>query len=103
MIPNNTGAYNVRKNEKTRSPYPLYQTNHKRYVLRVVKTEKFYENYSYWDLQNAEINRGTFYLHYYDIHDVLSDIFNDMTQDMLTTVDHLFCLNQKSSKFHHYS
>lgn len=45
--------------------------------------------------KNAEINRGTFYLHYYDIHDVLSDIFNDMTQDMLTTVDHLFCLNQK--------
>ena len=24
----------------------------------------------------VEINRGTFYLHYYDIHDVLSDIFN---------------------------
>lgn len=45
--------------------------------------------------KNAEINRGTFYLHYYDIYDVLSDIFNDMTQDMLTTVDHLFCLNQK--------
>ena len=35
--------------------------------------------------KNAEINRGTFNLHYYDIHDVLSDIFNDMTQDMLTT------------------
>ena len=45
--------------------------------------------------KNAEINRGTFYLHYYDIHDVLSDILNDMTQDMLTTVDHLFCPNQK--------
>ena len=45
--------------------------------------------------KNAEINRGTFYLHYYDIYDVLSDILNDMTQDMLTTVDHLFCLNQK--------
>lgn len=45
--------------------------------------------------KNAEINRGTFYLHYYDIYDILSDIFNDMTQDMLTTVDHLFCLNQK--------
>ena len=74
--------------------------------------------------KNAEINRGTFYLHYYDIHDVLSDIFNDMTQeigglvedikqqqknlriaetkllqDMLTTVDHLFCLNQKSCSY----
>ena len=45
--------------------------------------------------KNAEINRGTFYLHYYDIYDVLSDILNNMTQDMLTTVDHLFCLNQK--------
>ena len=49
--------------------------------------------------KNAEINRGTFYLHYYDIHDVFSDIFNDMTQDMLTTVDHLFCLNQKSCSY----
>ena len=49
--------------------------------------------------KNAEINRGTFYLHYYDIHDVLSDIFNDMTQNMLTTVDHLFCLNQKSCSY----
>ncbi len=41
MIPNNTGVYNVRKSEKTRSPYPLYQTNHKRYILRIVKAEKF--------------------------------------------------------------
>ena len=49
--------------------------------------------------KNAEINRGTFYLHYYDIYDVLSDILNDMTQDMLTTVDHLFCLNQKSCSY----
>ena len=45
--------------------------------------------------KNAEINRGTFYLHYYDIHDVLTDIFDDMTQDMLTTVDHLFCPKSK--------
>ena len=48
--------------------------------------------------KNAEINRGTFYLHYYDIYDVLSDILNDMTQDMLTTVDHLFCPNQKNKR-----
>ena len=49
--------------------------------------------------KNAEINRGTFYLHYYDIHDVLTDIFDDMTQDMLTTVDHLFCPNKKSCSY----
>ena len=45
MILTNTGVYNVRKNEKTRSPYPLYQANHKRYVLRVVKSEKLLSNF----------------------------------------------------------
>ena len=99
MILTNTGVYNVRKNEKTRSPYPLYQANHKRYVLRIVKAESFTKITVTEICKNAEINRGTFYLHYYDIHDVLSDIFNDMTQDMLTTVDHLFCLNQKSCSY----
>ena len=39
--------------EKTRSPYPLYQANHKRYVLRIVNAEKFYENYSYRNLQKC--------------------------------------------------
>ena len=33
--------------EKTRKQDRRTQTNHKRYVLRIVKTEKFYENYSY--------------------------------------------------------
>ena len=28
--------------------------------LELSKPEKFYENYSYRNLQNAEINRGTF-------------------------------------------
>ena len=28
-------------------------TNHKRYVLRIVKAEKFYENYSYRGLQKC--------------------------------------------------
>ena len=42
--------------EKTRKQdrrTPLYQANHKRYVLRIVKSEKFYENYSYRDLQKC--------------------------------------------------
>lgn len=49
--------------------------------------------------KTAEINRGTFYLHYYDIHDVLADIFNDMAQDMPTAVEHLFCPNQKNCSY----
>lgn len=99
MIPNNTGVYNVRKNEKTRSPYPLYQTTIKDTFLELLKQKSFTKITVTEICKNAEINRGTFYLHYYDIHDVLSDIFNDMTQDMLTTVDHLFCLNQKSCSY----
>ena len=47
----------------------------------------------------SEINRGTFYLHYYDIHDVLEDILNDIAQDLKTTVEHLFCPNQKSCSY----
>ena len=42
----------------------------KRYVLRIIETEKFYEITVTEICKNAEINRGTFYLHYYDIHDV---------------------------------
>ena len=29
------------------------QANHKRYVLRIVNAEKFYENYSYRNLQKC--------------------------------------------------
>ena len=44
----------------------------------------------------SEINRGTFYLHYYDIHDVLEDILNDIAQDMKTTVEHYFAQTRKA-------
>ncbi|MCI8417079.1 MAG: TetR/AcrR family transcriptional regulator [Lachnospiraceae bacterium] len=37
----------------------------------------------------AEINRGTFYLHYYDINDVLDDVFNDMLSDTSSVMDHV--------------
>ena len=36
------------------------------------------------------------YLHYYDIHDVLSNIFNDMTQDMVT-ISRSFILSKSKS------
>lgn len=38
----------------------------------------------------AEINRGTFYLHYYDMDDVLDDVLNDMLSDTSSVVDHVF-------------
>lgn len=38
----------------------------------------------------AEINRGTFYLHYYDMDDVLDDVLNDMLSNTSSVVDHVF-------------
>ena len=34
----------------------------------------------------AEINRGTFYLHYYDMEDVLDDLLNDMLANTSTAM-----------------
>ena len=71
--------------EKTRK-----QDHRTRYTRQTIKdtflellTQKSFTKITVTEIcKNAEINRGTFYLHYYDIHDVLSDIFDDMTQDM---------------------
>lgn len=38
----------------------------------------------------AEINRGTFYLHYYDMDDVLDDVLGDMLSNTSRVVDHVF-------------
>ena len=39
----------------------------------------------------AEINRGTFYLHYYDTEDVLNDILTEMLSETKSVPDHLLC------------
>ncbi|HCT92813.1 MAG TPA: TetR/AcrR family transcriptional regulator [Lachnospiraceae bacterium] len=41
--------------------------------------------------KKAEINRGTFYLHYYDIDDVLNDILEDFLSDTSSVLDHVLC------------
>ena len=41
--------------------------------------------------KKAELNRGTFYLHYYDIDDVLNDIFEDFLTDTSSVLDHVLC------------
>ncbi len=40
----------------------------------------------------AKINRGTFYLHYYDINDVLDEILDELFKNTSTMLDHVFCL-----------
>ena len=41
--------------------------------------------------KKAEMNRGTFYLHYYDIDDVLNDILEDFLSDTSNVLDHVLC------------
>ncbi|HIX59145.1 MAG TPA: TetR/AcrR family transcriptional regulator [Candidatus Blautia gallistercoris] len=41
--------------------------------------------------KKAEMNRGTFYLHYCDIDDVLDDIFKDFLSDTTSVLDHVLC------------
>lgn len=39
----------------------------------------------------SEINRGTFYLHYYDLDDVLDDIIREISKDITQVYDHVIC------------
>ena len=41
--------------------------------------------------EKADLNRGTFYLHYYDLDDVLDDIIEQTIQDTTQIFDHVMC------------
>lgn len=41
--------------------------------------------------KQAEMNRGTFYLHYYDMDDVLNDILEDFLSDTSSVLEHILC------------
>ena len=41
--------------------------------------------------RHAEINRGTFYLHYLDLDDALDDILRELMADTTCTLEHVLC------------
>ena len=41
--------------------------------------------------RKAEMNRGTFYLHYLDLDDVLDDLIAEMLSDTTCVLDHVLC------------
>ena len=41
--------------------------------------------------KRAEMNRGTFYLHYLDLGDVLDDLIGEMLCDTTCVLDHILC------------
>ncbi len=47
----------------------------------------------------AEINRGTFYIHYYDVDDVLDDILEQSFSDVSGTIDHVLCPHKEACTY----
>lgn len=41
--------------------------------------------------KTADINRGTFYLHYCDLYHVLDELISDMMNDTTSLIDHIMC------------
>lgn len=42
----------------------------------------------------SDLNRGTFYLHYYDMLDVLDDLIQEVFSDTSDIIDHVLCPNR---------
>ena len=49
--------------------------------------------------RRAELNRGTFYLHYLDLDDVLDDILTEMMGDTASALDHVLCQERRCAAY----
>lgn len=47
----------------------------------------------------AEINRGTFYIHYFDVDDVLDDILTESFSDVSGTIEHVICPHKEACTY----
>ena len=60
-------------------------------VLELMKEKPFSRVTVTEVCRKAELNRGTFYLHYLDMPDVLDDILTEMLSDTACVLDHVLC------------
>ena len=47
----------------------------------------------------ADINRGTFYIHYFDVDDVLDDILTESFSDVSQTIGHVLCSQNETCTY----
>lgn len=68
-------------------------------LMELLKT-KPYSKISATELcRLADINRGTFYLHYYDVDDVLDDLLELSFSDVSGTLDHVLCPHKETCTY----
>ena len=49
--------------------------------------------------RRAELNRGTFYLHYLDLNDVLDDILTELMSETTCALDNVLCPNRQCTTY----
>ena len=47
----------------------------------------------------SDINRGTFYIHYFDVDDVLDDILTESFSDVSGTINHVLCPHKETCTY----
>jgi AcrR family transcriptional regulator len=60
-------------------------------LLDLMKKKEFVKITVTTICQTAEINRGTFYLHYCDVYSVLDELISDMMSETTSLIDHIMC------------
>ncbi|MCC8162895.1 MAG: TetR/AcrR family transcriptional regulator [Lachnospiraceae bacterium] len=65
-----------------------------------MRNEAFYEKISVTELcRMADINRGTFYLHYLDLEDVLDQLLKEILENTTGTIEHVMCGGQECKTY----
>lgn len=47
----------------------------------------------------ADINRGTFYIHYYDVEDVLEELLDNAFSNVGNAIDHVLCIHRDACTY----
>ena len=92
------GEQGMNRREKNRTDRRTkYTRNLIKEVLMAFLKERRFETITVTEIcRRAEINRGTFYLHYLDTYNVLEDLVDDFLSETTDTMQHVLCPQQSS-------
>lgn len=68
-------------------------------LMELLKTKPYTKVSATEICRMADINRGTFYIHYYVLDDVLDDILDQAFCDVSGTIDHVLCPQKETCTY----